>query len=87
MPLIRKEIKDMEKNTNKQEEPTERYLHRMRCKNMGYEEICYKHSGSFPVLGGCGHITLRCNGKCRRMTIWDNKNGYKGVEFKLRELL
>lgn len=69
-------------------EPTERYLHRLSCPNMGYVGNCYKHSGSCAFGDGSfAHITMGCNGDCRRMKIWDTKHGFKGVEFKLQEIL
>lgn len=69
-------------------EPQERFLHRLSCPNMGYSCNCYKHSGRVAFGdGGFAHITMGCNGDCRRMKIWDTKHGYKGVEFKLQEIL
>lgn len=67
-------------------EPQERFLHRRSCRNMGYSGICYKKS-RFGALGNGErfHITLGCNGDCRRMKIWDTKHGYKGVDFALTE--
>lgn len=69
-------------------EPQERFLHRIECKSMGYTGNCYKHSGygSFGD-GGVFHITRGCDGDCRRMKIWDTKHGYKGVKFKLIDIL
>lgn len=67
-------------------EPAERMEHRVMCKHFGYYGNCYKHSGYFGIGGGVAHISMACNGKCRRMVIWDNKHGYKGVEFKLEEM-
>ena len=69
-------------------EPQERFLHRVSCPNMGYYGNCYKHSGSGTFGdGGMYHITIGCNGDCRRMKIWDTKHGYKGMEFKLQDIL
>jgi hypothetical protein len=69
-------------------EPQERFLHRLECPNMGFGGNCYKHSGSCSFGDGSfAHITMGCNGDCRRMKIWDTKQGYKGVEFKLQEIL
>lgn len=67
-------------------EPVERTAYRAVCKHCGYTGSCFKHSGYFGFGGGVAHITMACDGKCRRMVIWDNKHGYKGVEFKLREI-
>ena len=69
-------------------EPKERVMHRLTCPNMGYAGNCYKHSGSCAFGDGSfAHITMGCNSDCRRMKIWDTKHGYKGVEFKLQEIL
>lgn len=67
-------------------EPTERLLYRIGCKHIGYTGTCFKHSGYFGIGDGMAHISMGCNGKCRRMVLWDNKHGYKGVEFKLLEI-
>ena len=77
------------KNNNKQKpalEPVERAIHRAMCKHFGYYGYCSKHSGQIKIGNTVGWIDCGCDGKCRRMTIWDNKNGYKGVEFDLRDL-
>ena len=69
-------------------EPKERVEHRLTCPNMGCCGTCYEKSGSFAFGdGGFAHITIGCNGDCRRMKIWDTKHGFKGVEFKLQEIL
>lgn len=62
-------------------EPAARAFHRLECKHNGYG-ICISQSG---YRGANCHITIACNGKCRRMKIWDTKHGYKGVEFKILE--
>lgn len=54
------------------EEPTERWLYRMKCKHYGMEGICLKHSG---YLNKTTHITLQCDGDCRRMKNYDKKKG------------
>lgn len=64
-------------------EPADRAFHRLECKHNGYG-ICILQSG---YRGKNCHITVACNGKCRRMKIWDTKHGYKGVEFKILEEL
>ena len=64
------------------QEPEERIIYRLKCKNYGMYGICFKRSGY--IGGGC-HITAGCTGKCRRMTMWDNKHGYAGIEFKIQE--
>ena len=69
-------------------EPKERVMHRLKCPNMGYAGNCYKHSGSCAFGdGSVFHISRGCDGDCRRIKIWDTKHGYKGVEFKLQEIL
>lgn len=64
-------------------EPAEREVYRATCKHYGYCGNCMKHSGYFGIGGSFGHITMGCDGNCRRMKLWDTKHGYKGVEFKL----
>lgn len=64
-------------------EPVERTMYRMACKNIGYTGTCFKHSGYFGIGGGTAHISMGCDGNCRRMKLWDTKHGFKGVEFKL----
>lgn len=69
-------------------EPQERFLHRLSCPNIGYSGNCYKKSGSFALGdGGFAHITIGCDGDCRRMKIWDTQHCFKGVKFKLQDLL
>lgn len=68
-------------------EPIERFQHRLACKNLGYSGNCYKRSGWTSIGGGACHLSLGCNGECRRMKIWDTQHGFKGVEFKLRGML
>jgi hypothetical protein len=69
-------------------EPQERFLHRVSCPNMGYSGNCYKRSGYGKLGdGSVFHISRGCDGDCRRMKIWDTKHGFKGVEFKLQEIL
>ena len=53
------------------EEPQERYLYRIGCKHYGMEGICFKHSG---YLNKTTHITLQCDGNCRRMKNYDKKH-------------
>ena len=65
-------------------EPIERFEYRLKCKNLGYSGMCYNRSG---YIGANCHISRGCNGKCRRMKTWDNKNGYKDTEFELLEIL
>lgn len=68
-------------------EPKARYLHRIACPNMGYSGNCYKHSDSGTFGDGTVfHISIGCDGNCRRMRKWDTKHGYKGVEFKLKNI-
>ena len=64
-------------------EPMERFEHRMRCKHYGYYGQCYKHSGYCGIGGGVAHITMACDGSCRRMKIWDTQHGLKGINFKI----
>lgn len=49
-------------------ETKERMMHRFNCKHFHYES-CTKRSGFY---GSC-HILMGCDGKCRRMKIYDNK--------------
>lgn len=64
------------------EEPMERAMHRTKCRNYGYTGSCYSHSGMYgPTL----HITMACNGKCRRMRKYDKEHGLTGQAFKIRE--
>lgn len=67
-------------------EPAERTIHRATCKHFGYCGNCMKKSGVFGIGGTYGHITMGCDGDCRRMKLWDTKHGYKGVEFKTKEI-
>lgn len=69
-------------------EPQERVAHRLACHDMGYSGNCYKKSGFGSMGDGTFfHITRSCDGDCRRMKIWDTKHGFKGVQFKLQDLL
>ena len=68
-------------------EPIERFEHRIDCKFLGYSGICYKRSGSCQFGGALCHLSIGCDGGCRRMKMWDSKHGYKGIEFKLRDIL
>lgn len=43
-------------------------MHRFNCKHFHYEN-CMKKSGWY----GSFHILMGCDGKCRRMKIYDNK--------------
>lgn len=64
------------------EEPIDRAIYRSQCRSYGYTGSCYKYSGMYgPTL----HITMACDGNCRRMKLYDSKNGLKGQEFKLHE--
>lgn len=63
------------------QEPGERTMHRVMCKHYSYGNCC-KRSGWYGP--GC-HITMGCtpNCGCRRMKIFDTKNGLeKGVEYE-----
>lgn len=73
-------MKEKEQKTMK--EPNERWLHRVSCREYGFTGSCYKKSG---MISPTAHITLACNGVCRRMKLWDNKNGYRGVTFEIRD--
>lgn len=67
------------------QEPHARFAHRMVCKHHSeFTNQCYKHSG---MIGRSVHITMACTGNCPRMKNWDAKNGFEGVEFKLKEEL
>ena len=78
-------ICDME--NEKVAEPDDRYARRMSCRNLGMNGMCYKRSGSRICGNTIVHISLGCDGKCRRMKVWDNQNGYNGIEFDLMEML
>ena len=61
-------------------EPIERMMHRERCKWHSYGN-CLKRSGYY---GPSCHILMGCtpNCDCRRMKIYDTKNGLeKGIEY------
>lgn len=72
-----------ETETKAVDEPIDRAIYRTQCRNYGYTGSCYKHSG---YINATTHITMACNGQCRRMKLYDAKNGLKGQEFKIREL-
>lgn len=57
-----------------QKEPSDRRDHRRACRNYGYGH-CYSRSG---WMGNGMHLTVGCDGDCRRMKIYDNKHGLKG---------
>lgn len=57
-----------------QKEPIERRAYRCTCRNYGYGH-CYYKSG---WLGNGTHITIGCDGGCRRMKNYDKKHGLQG---------
>lgn len=64
----------------KPKEPMARTAHRFTCKHYSYG-ICIKQSG---FVGPGVHITIGCtpNSNCRRMKIYDTKNGLGSVEYQ-----
>ena len=74
--MAKKSKKDMPK------EPAERAAHRMACPHMSMGGSCMAKSGY--VSQTC-HILMGCtpNSKCRRLAIYDNKNGLsRDVEYR-----
>lgn len=61
------------------QEPERRRIYRRTCKHYGMYGQCYKHSG----WAGNFHISVGCNGNCRRMKAYDKKYGLTGQEYDI----
>ena len=61
------------------EQEIDREMYRLKCKHLGYEDMCYAHSGSgMSPTGVFMHITMGCDCNCPRMKRYDKKQQQKG---------
>lgn len=66
------------------DEPFERAYYRYKCKHYAKESgQCYMKSGGNPQW----HLNWHCDGECKRMQRYDQKQGFdKKIKFKLSDI-